>query len=54
MISHITLDDDEVMISFDVTSLYTNDPVNEAINLTADLLYANNPDIESPPVDKET
>ena len=48
------LEPDEVLISFDVTALYTNVPVDEAIQLAADKLYSGNPDIKSPPVDKET
>ena len=47
-ISQTKLDDDEVMISFDVTSLYTNVPVDEAIQLAADKLYSGNPDIKCP------
>ena len=42
------------MISFDVTSLYTNVPVDEAIQLAADKLYSGNPDIKCPPVDRDT
>ncbi|CAF3431518.1 unnamed protein product [Rotaria socialis] len=38
---------DQVMISFDVDSLYTNVPVNEAINLTLDMLYKRS---SSPPI----
>ena len=30
---------DEVMISFDVSNLYTNVPVHEAINITLDMQY---------------
>ena len=41
------------MISFDVSSLYTNVPVQEAIEYCADLLYNLPPD-KLPPVDKET
>ena len=52
--SQTQLDPDEVMISFDVTALYTNVPVNEAIQLAADKLYSGNPGIQSPPVDKDT
>ena len=48
----IELDDDEELISFDVTSLYTNVPVNEAITECADLLYSGK--YELPPVDKQT
>ena len=48
----IVLDDDEVIISFDVVSLYTNVPVQEAITVCADLLYSGEHTL--PPVDKET
>ena len=48
----IELDDDEELISFDVTSLYTNVPVKEAIAECADLLYSGK--YELPPVDKAT
>ena len=46
------LDSDEELVSFDVTSLYTNVPVMEAINTCADLLYDGNH--ERPPVDRGT
>ena len=46
------LDPDEVMISFDVSSLYTNVPVIEAIKDAANLLYSGR--YETPPVDKGT
>ena len=46
------LDSEKVMISCDVSSLYTNVPVNEAINDAADLLYSGR--YEPPPADKET
>ena len=46
------LDDDEVMVSFDVVSLYTNVPVKEAIREAGNRLYAG--DLKMPPVDKET
>ena len=49
----VILEKDEVMISFDVSSLYTNVPVLEAIQYCADLLYNLPPD-KLPPVDKET
>ena len=35
----IELSDDETLISFDVTSLYTNVPVKESIKVCADLLF---------------
>ena len=43
----------EIMISFDVSSLYTNVPVLEAILYCTDLLYAL-PKDKIPPVSKET
>ena len=48
----VTLDPDEVVISFDVSSLYTNVPVNEAIEEAADRLYSG--DFPTPSVSKET
>lgn len=51
-LKEIELEEDEVMVSFDVSSLYTNVPVQEAINVCSDLLF--NGDHELPPVDKET
>ena len=51
-IKDIKLDDDEVLVSFDVSSLYTNVPVKEAIKEAAEKLYAGN--VTLPPVDKET
>ena len=48
----MTLDPDEVVLSFDVSSLYTNVPVNEAIEETADHLYSG--DFPTPPFSKET
>ena len=48
----VELGDDEEIISFDVSSLYTNVPVIEAIEHCADLLYSGK--YELPPVDKET
>ena len=41
-----TLEFDEVIISFDVTSLYTNVPVKEAIQEAADRLYSG--DVQAP------
>ena len=51
-LKNVKLDPEEVMISFDGSSLYTNVPVNEPINDAANLLYSGR--YESPPVDKET
>lgn len=48
----IEMADDEELISFDVSSLYTNVPVQEAINHCADLLYSGR--YKKPPVSKET
>ena len=48
----MTLESDEVIISFDVTSLYTNLPVKEAMQEAADRLYSG--DVQAPSVDKET
>ena len=41
-LKEVTLEEDEEIVSFDVTSLYTNVPVAEAIEYCADLLYNNN------------
>ena len=49
---NISLDQDEVLISFDVTSLLTNVPVKEAIFEAAEKLYSGK--FPMPPVDKET
>jgi len=48
----IELDDDEVVIIFDVVSLYTNVPVKEEIFEAANRLYSGN--FDPPPVNKET
>ena len=48
----LSLDHDEVDISFDITSLYTNVPVKEAIFGDADKLYSGK--LVMPPSDKET
>ena len=48
----IHLEDDEELVSFDVSSLYTNVPVMEAIKVCADLLYSGK--YETPEVSKET
>ena len=48
----MTIDVDEALVSFDVTSLYTNVPVKEAIQKAAERLYGG--DVKAPSVDKET
>ena len=48
----ITLDGDEVLVSFDVVSLYINVPVEEAFQESADRLYRG--EFETPPVTKDT
>ena len=47
----IELENDEVLISFDVSSLYTNVPVREAINRCAELLFSGK--YPKPPVSKK-
>ena len=39
-IKNVTLEQDEIMVSLDVVSLYTNVPVYEAIQVCEDLLYS--------------
>ena len=51
-IKDVVLEPDEILISYDVVSLYTNVPVEQAINETADLLYDGRWD--DPPIDKNT
>ena len=51
-LKNVELDEDEVVLSFDVVSLYTNVPVQEAIEVCSDLLFSGK--YELPPVDKET
>ena len=46
------LSESEEHVSFDVSSLYTNVPVNESIQVCADLLYSGK--YKLPPVDKDT
>lgn len=48
----IKLQEDEVIISFDVVSLYTNVPVQEAIDISTTLLYSGK--YKEPPIDKES
>ena len=52
VLNHIKLKDNEELVSFDVTSLYTNVPLNEAIDDCTNLLYSGK--YAQPPVDKET
>ena len=49
---NIKLCEDEVLISFDVSSLYTNVPVYEAIDECTNLLYSGR--YKKPPIDKAT
>ena len=49
----IHLEEEEEVVSFDVSSLYTNVPVNEAIEYCADILYNGKKD-NIPPVNKAT
>ena len=49
----VTLELDEVMVSFDVSSLYTNVPVMEAIEVCTNKLF-NMPEDKRPPIDRET
>jgi len=46
------LKNDREVISFDITSLYTNVPVDEAISDCTNLLFSGR--YKKPPVDKET
>ena len=46
------LTDEEEVVSFDVSSLYTNVPVIEAIEICTEHLYSG--DHERPPVDRDT
>ena len=48
-LSTVKLEKDEILVSFDVVSLYTNVPVMESIQTCADLLYAK----YTLPVDKD-
>ena len=51
-LSDISLPDNTEMVSFDVVSLYTNVPVDEAIQVCSNLLYDGN--YKKPPIDKRT
>ena len=48
----IKLDIDDEIVSFDVSSLYTNVPLHEAINDCTELLFSGR--YKKPPVDKDT
>ena len=52
MLKNVELDEDTEMVSFDVSSLYTNVPVMEAIDISTDLLFEG--DHDPPPFDRET
>ena len=51
-IKKLKLNEDEMLVSFDVVGLFTNVPVEDSIMLAAETLY--NGKYELPPVDKET
>jgi len=51
-LGHIELEEEEELVSFDVSSLYTNVPVLESINVCAELLFSGK--YKLPPVDKQT
>ena len=51
-LTDLKLSEDEILISFDVVSLYTNVPVAEAMQEAADRLYSG--EFETPPISKET
>ena len=40
LVKTIELENDEELVSFDVSALYTNVPVKDAINMAAEWLYA--------------
>ncbi|XP_057290128.1 uncharacterized protein LOC130612790 [Hydractinia symbiolongicarpus] len=52
LLSQIQLNTNEELVSFDIKSLYTNVPLDEAINDCTELLFSDK--YEQPPVDKET
>ena len=51
-LSNISLEDDHVIVSFDVAPLYTNVPLAEAIKDCTNLLFSGK--YKLPPVDRET
>ena len=52
-LKNVQLNEDEELVSFDVTTLYTNVPVMEAINICTKKLY-DMPDAKKPPVYRAT
>ena len=52
-LSDIQLQSDEQLVSLDVESLFTNVPVNEALEYTTELMYSPNHDF-APPIDQDT
>ena len=51
-LKNIDLNENEVVVSFDVSSLYTNVPVQEAIEHCTNLLFSGK--YQKPPVDRDT
>ena len=52
-LSDIQLQSDEQLVSLDVEGLFTNVPVNQAIEYTTELMYSPNHDF-APPIDQDT
>lgn len=52
-LSDIQLQSDEQLVSLDVEGLFTNVPVNEAVEYTTELMYSPNHDF-APPIDQDT
>ena len=52
-LKNVILEEDKIIISFDVSSLYTNVPLMEAILVCTEKLY-NMPVDQRPPIDRET
>ena len=50
-IKNVVLSENEIMISFDVTALYTNVPIKEEIREASEILYSG--EYQTPPLDKE-
>ena len=49
-LNSIRLAENEELVSFDVSSLYTKVPIIESINICADLLFRDS--VKTPPIDK--